>query len=316
MVPDDDALRRLIQGLSRGVLEGHVKNLRDHNGLRQLVASGAIEQRQVNEAYRGYAREVSAEYGRRVTDLSVRYYAELLEVGNEYSRQFYERVMNGMGSTPATARAPLQPIPLEMYGHLGGRAVARFELSNEQLTTTQVSFVVSPLRGPGPEVFRPIVMIEPQHFALASGAVQTVAISVVLEPGMFVVGHLYSGTVEVIGFPEVALALTVWAADPPAVPEPMPDPPAAAPEPLPDPTAVVDPPPEVQSEAVRPTVARKRVPRTSTSGDRPAKRTAAAAKKTATAAKPAKAAKAAKAAKKEPPAAGTRTRRRPAADES
>ncbi|MBA2390307.1 MAG: hypothetical protein H0V67_08625 [Geodermatophilaceae bacterium] len=228
MVPDEDALRRLIQGLSRGVLEGHVKNLRDHNGLRQLVASGAIEQREVNEAYRSYAREVSGEYGRKITDLSVRYYSELLEAGNEYSRQFYERVMNGLNGTPAAPRAPLQPIPLEMYGHLGGRAVARFELSNEQPAVTQVSFVVSPLRGPGYEVFRPIVMIDPQQFQLVSGAVQTVTISIVLEPSMFVVGHLYSGTVEVLGFPDVALALTVWAADPPTVPEAPPAPPVAA----------------------------------------------------------------------------------------
>lgn len=238
MVPDDDALRRLIQGLSRGVLEGHVKNLRDHNGLRQLVASGAIDQREVNEAYRSYAREVSGEYGRRITDLSVRYYAELLELSNEYSRQFYDRVTNGAAATPVAARAPLAPLPLEMYGHLGGRAVATFELSNEQPATAAVSFLVSPLRGPGADVFRPIVMIEPAQFQLSSGAVETVTISIALEPAMFAVGHVYSGTVEVLGFPEVSLTLTVWAADPPVAAAAAP-PPASSGAPPPAPTASV-----------------------------------------------------------------------------
>src|SRR5690242_2512530 len=124
-MPAGQDLRSLVRELARGIMEGQLHNLRHYTELRELVATGAIDDRTVADAYRSYVREVSGDYNRRLTDLSVRYYSDLLELSNEFSRQFYERIL-GRISNGRAAGEPASPMPMELSGPLGGQAEGRF----------------------------------------------------------------------------------------------------------------------------------------------------------------------------------------------
>jgi hypothetical protein len=217
--PREEDVRRLIQELTRGILQGQLSNLRHYAELRTLVETGAVDQRTVSEAFRAYVREVSPDYGQRLNNLSVRYYADLLALGNEFSSRFYERVLGGVGGTRAPNGAKPPPVPMELSGPVGGHAEGRFELVNERADAVDVSYLVSPLRGPDGSVFRPIVSFTPTQAKALPSEVLSVTIRVVLEPDMFVPHRIYTGTVEIAGFPDTVLALSVWAA---AVREPEP----------------------------------------------------------------------------------------------
>jgi hypothetical protein len=214
-MPAGQDLRALVRELGRGIMEGQLHNLRHYTELRELMATGAIDDRTVADAYRSYVREVSGDYNRRLTDLSVRYYADLLELSNEFSRQFYERILGRIGDGRAAGEPP-PPMPMELSGWLGGQAEGRFELTNDTPDTVDISFLASPLRGPDGTVFRPIVVFEPARFRLQAAEAQSVSIRVMLEPAMFEPNRIYTGMVEVLGFPDVSLALSVWASSAPA----------------------------------------------------------------------------------------------------
>jgi hypothetical protein len=255
-----DQVRQLIQELSRSILQDHMRNLRHYNELRQLVASGAVDQRTVDEAYTAYAREVGPHYARRIADLTIRHYGSLLELGNEYSQRFYERVLGGLTSSQEP-RTAIVPTPIELHGQLGGWAAGRFELSNEQPEPATISFLMSPLRGPGSEVFRPVVMIDPIQFTLPPGEVQPVTIRIQLESELFQPARIYTGTVEVVGYPGVALALSVWAS--PAATEPVSVEVPAAPVP-PPPGPVVTDEPTTEPVAAKPAGRGKAAKKTAT----------------------------------------------------
>jgi hypothetical protein len=222
-VVGEEDIQQLIQELSRGVVEGQLRNLRHYNELRELITLGAVDQAGVYQAYRSYVSEVSAEYKQRITDLSVRYYADLFDLGNEFSRRFYDRVLEGSANGRSEAPGPTRPVPVELSGPLGGQADTRFEIANDRGETVDVSFLVSPLRGPDGSIFRPIAIVEPNRARVQHGEVLSVLLRIILEPGLFRPDQIYTGTLEVIGFPDVALALSIWASEPvPVTSDPVP----------------------------------------------------------------------------------------------
>lgn len=213
MTGTESDLRELVTRLSRQVIEDHLRNLRSHNEVRQLVARGLVDQRVVDEAYWAYAREEGERYRRRIADLSVRYYGELLELGNEWSERFYARLLGAVHPNGDGAAPPV-PVPVELTGAIGGYAETRFQLSNDRDVPVGIGFLVGPFQGPGGEPFRPIVTLHPPTLDLPPGGTGSVTLRVLLEPGLFEVGRIYTSTVEVVGHPGVALALSVWATSP------------------------------------------------------------------------------------------------------
>ncbi len=207
--PEED-LRELITRLSRQLLEEYIRNVASHNEVRQLVTAGILDQRTVDKAYLDYMRTEGERYRRRAAEESIRYYGELVRLGTDWSKGFYDRLMRGLRE-PATASAAPQPYHVELSAPVGEWAGTSFEVSNDSAAPTRVTFVTAPFRGPADEVFRPIMKIEPESFVLAPAAVERVSLRVLLQAELFQTGRIYTSTVEVDGRPGLALVLSAWA---------------------------------------------------------------------------------------------------------
>ena len=234
-------LRELLSQLSRQFLAENMRNVAAHNEVRQLVSQGVLDQSTVDRAYVEYARHEGERYFRRAADSTIRYYGELAALGTEWSKGFYDRLLDGL-ATPSTE--PPRPVHVELSATAGAWAGTRFELTNEQDVAVSTTFVVAPFRGPAGEVFRPVVVIEPASLILAPGAVAAVSLRVLMDPQLFQVGRIYTSTVEVDGHPGLSLILSAWALAP--QPEPGPTP---GPEPAPAEPPVTETPGHASAEA-------------------------------------------------------------------
>ena len=86
-------LRRLVHSTANRMLEESLRNLRQHNEVRRLVARGDLTDLELNAAYHDYERQAGAFYRQAVADLTVRYHASLAELGVDYSRRFYDEIL-------------------------------------------------------------------------------------------------------------------------------------------------------------------------------------------------------------------------------
>jgi hypothetical protein len=243
-------LRRLVHSTANRMLEESLRNLRQHNEVRRLIARGELTDLELNAAYHDYERQAAAIYRQAVADLTVRYHASLAELGVDYSRRFYEEVLakyssgdgdrqNGAGpswsfsttvgrgdgepsvAAPTAAPAGDGPRPkrvaLELHAPLGAVASGAFSLENRRDEPADVSFVVSSWTASDGRVVDVPVVLSPPELQIAPRASADVTIAVRLLPDVFAPDQLYTTSVVVKGYDGLELLLTVWA-------EPVPGP--------------------------------------------------------------------------------------------
>lgn len=228
---DDRDLRRAVQQLANDTLQDTLANVRHHSEVRRLVARGDLTDHDLAAAYSDYAQHSGPEYRRSVADLTVRYYAALAELANDYSRRFYEQVVAGLappptddrvewsvrseppggetaGSRPSTPPAPR--IPMELHAAPGHVATRSFSLDNRRDEAVTVSFEVSSWRGSDGRVFDNPVVVVPEWVQLPANGRADVTVSVRLRPELYAPDHLYTATVAVRGHDGLTLLLNAW----------------------------------------------------------------------------------------------------------
>jgi len=239
MQGDDSSLRQLVDELSSAALRDLLRNVRHHTELRRQIASGMLDERQVNQAYREYARHEGAAYRQQVSDITLQYYSDLADLGNQYSGQFYSNVLdgsafgfpmespNGNGASPrvdttrgngtsASPAAEAEEVPIELHGPPGREVMATFALENTETRPVALELDVGPCEGPGDESFMAPLTVHPARFVLEPGASRSITLRLVLLNSVFTPGLLYRLPVYVRGPGNMVLRITIWAEEPDA----------------------------------------------------------------------------------------------------
>lgn len=230
MNDDDRDLRRAVQQLANDTLQDTLANVRHHSEVRRLVARGDLSDQELAVAYSDYVQQSGPEYRRTVADLTVRYYAALADLANDYSRRFYEQVVSGLApptddrvpwsvrpeapnGEAAGSRSPTTPaarVPMELHAAAGHVATGAFSLDNRRDEAVTVSFEVSSWRGSDGRVFDNPVVLVPEWVQLPANGRADVTVSVRLRPELYAPDHLYTATVAVRGHDGLTVLLNAW----------------------------------------------------------------------------------------------------------
>jgi hypothetical protein len=233
-------LRRLVHSTANRMLEESLRNLRQHNEVRRLIARGDLTDLELNAAYHDYERQAGAFYRQAIADLTVRYHASLAELGVDYSRRFYDEILTkyadgvegrpaGAGpswsfttsaggpdataSSRATSVDGQRPkrVALELHAPSGAVASGAFTLENRRDETAEVSFEVSRWTASDGSLVEVPVVLSPPELQIAARASADVTIAVRLVPDVFALDQLYTASIVVKGYDGLELVLTVWA---------------------------------------------------------------------------------------------------------
>ena len=236
-------LRRLVHSTANRMLEESLRNLRQHNEVRRLIARGDLTDLELNAAYHDYERQAGAFYRQAVADLTVRYHASLAELGVDYSRRFYDEILtkyaDGVEGRPERGRDQLvfyylragqdatassrattvdgqrpKRVALELHVPSGAVASGAFTLENRRDEPADVSFEVSRWTASDGSLVEVPVVLSPPELQIAPLASVDVTIAVRLVPDVFALDQLYTTSIVVKGYDGLELVLTVWAEPP------------------------------------------------------------------------------------------------------
>lgn len=164
---------------------------------------------------------------RRLADLNVRYYEQLLKGGQSLSDQWVEAVERVMPDRPdaradghrterhhtngrANGADGPRRVPMSLHAASGETARGSISLENKERTETEVSFLVSDFTSSDGDSIRPALAVEPERFRLGPLEERVVVLQVPLEPDLFPPGKIFRGAVAVRGYDDLELALTIW----------------------------------------------------------------------------------------------------------
>jgi hypothetical protein len=158
-------------------------------------------------------RVVPDGWPRRLADLNVRYYQEILRGTQSLTDEWLDAVERAMPTRPgdrnARAEGPRR-IPMSLHAKVGESAKGSMSLRNKERAETEISFLVSDLTSSEGEFIRPSITIIPDRFSLGPLEERVVVIEVEIEPDLFPPGKQFRGAVAVRGYDNLELALTVW----------------------------------------------------------------------------------------------------------
>lgn len=164
-------------------------------------------------------RVVPDGWPRRLADLNVRYYEELLKGTQALTDQWLdavERVAPGRqserterGERGGHADGPRR-VPMSLHANLGEVARGSISLHNKERSETEISFVVSDFKSSDGDSISPDITVLPERFRLGPLEERIVVLEVVIEPDLFPPGKLFRGAVAVRGYHNLELSLTVW----------------------------------------------------------------------------------------------------------
>jgi hypothetical protein len=165
-------------------------------------------------------RVVPDGWPRRLADLNVRYFEEVLKGSQALTDQWLDAVERVVPTRPGDHRerpgdvpSP-RIIPMSLHAGVGETARGSISLRNNERVETEISFLVSDFTASDGGSIRPIVSVLPQRFVLGPYQERVVVIEVQLEPELFPPGQLFRGAVAVRGYDNLELALTVWSDEP------------------------------------------------------------------------------------------------------
>ena len=154
---------------------------------------------------------------RRLVDLNVRYYEELLKGSQALSDQWFDEVQRvvpawppGRGEDSESQERPRRVVAMSLHAATGETARGTLTLRNQERTGTHISFLVSDFTSSDGESIRAAIAVVPERFELAPFEERVVVVEVVLEPDTFLPGKVFRGTVAVRGYDNLELSLSVW----------------------------------------------------------------------------------------------------------
>ena len=158
-------------------------------------------------------RVVPDGWPRRLADLNVRYYEELLRGTQSLTDEWLDVVERVMPTRPGD-RAPHtegpRRVPMSLHARAGETAKGSISLQNKERAETEISFLASDLTSSDGQSIRPTITVLPDRFSLGPLEERVVVIEVALDPDLFPPGKQFRGAVAVRGYDNLELALTVW----------------------------------------------------------------------------------------------------------
>lgn len=165
-------------------------------------------------------RVVPDGWPRRLADLNVRYFEEVLKGTQALTDQWFDAVERVVPTRPADhreradgVRSP-RLIPMSLHATVGETARGSISLRNNEQVETEISFLVSDFTSNDGRSIRPVVTVLPERFVLGPYDERVVVIEVQLEPDLFPPGQLFRAAVAVRGYDNLELSLTVWSDEP------------------------------------------------------------------------------------------------------
>jgi hypothetical protein len=158
-------------------------------------------------------RVVPDGWPRRLADLNVRYYEELLKGTQSLTDEWLDAVERVMPARPSdrTSRAEgPRRVPMSLHARVGETAKGSISLQNKERVETEISFLASDLTSSDGHSIRPSIKVFPDRFSLGPLEERVVVIEVALEPELFPPGKQFRGAVAVRGYDNLELSLTVW----------------------------------------------------------------------------------------------------------
>jgi hypothetical protein len=158
-------------------------------------------------------RVVPDGWPRRLADLNVRYYEEILKGTQTLTDEWLDAVERVMPTRPRDrdghAEGPRR-VPMSLHAKVGESANGSISLRNKERAEREISFLASDLTSSDGESIRPSITVLPDRFSLGPLEERVVVIEVALEPDLFPPGKQFRGAVAVRGYDNLELALTVW----------------------------------------------------------------------------------------------------------
>lgn len=158
-------------------------------------------------------RVVPEGWPRRLADLNVRYFEEILKGTQSLTDEWLDAVERVMPTRPSDRDARVdgpRRVPISLHAKVGESAKGSISLRNKERAETEISFLVSDLTSSDGVSIRPNITVVPDRFLLGPLEERAVVIEVALEPDLFPPGKQFRGAVAVRGYDNLELALTVW----------------------------------------------------------------------------------------------------------
>jgi hypothetical protein len=165
-------------------------------------------------------RVVPDGWPRRLADLNVRYFEEVLKGAQALTDQWLDAVERVVPTRPSDHREPSDGlraprlIPMSLHAAVGQTARGSISLRNNERVETEISFLVSDFTSSDGRSIRPVMEVLPERFVLGPYQERVVVLEVKLEPELFPPGKLFLGAVAVRGYDNLELSLTVWSDEP------------------------------------------------------------------------------------------------------
>jgi hypothetical protein len=165
-------------------------------------------------------RVVPDGWPRRLADLNVRYFEEVLKGTQALTDQWLDAVERAVPTRPEDRRdssdgvAGPRLIPMSIHATVGETARGSISLRNNEEFETEISFLVSDFTASDGRSIRPVVAVLPERFVLGPHQERVVVLEVRLEPDLFPPGTLFRGAVAVRGYDNLELSVTVWSDEP------------------------------------------------------------------------------------------------------
>ena len=178
---------------------------------KQTLGPGeALQQR-----YAEFVVAESSRYLGQLAEASLQYYQLLASMGVESANRFFEQVLQVEGTQPQPPKRQA-PAALMFRGMRGHSASNAFLVTNNRNQAIDVSFdVTEVVSADGETRFRPSVQFTPETCRLAARSQQVVECSLLLSD-QFQARQTHSGHIQVVGFPEMAIRISVQVDEPAA----------------------------------------------------------------------------------------------------
>ena len=165
-----------------------------------------------NELQKQYSDFVVSQAPRVLTQLSeagINYYSTLADIGIQTMNSYVDSVMRTLESTPQTDTGASEPTSLLFHGIKGQSASNAFVVSNNRDKPIDVAFdVTDVVRQDGDERFKPKAKFTPSKCQLPPNSDRVVQCTIPLT-NQFDEDQSYNGSILVVGFPEMAMRITI-----------------------------------------------------------------------------------------------------------
>jgi hypothetical protein len=218
---DASQFSKSFEEVSSRYMEEYARNVERYVQFVSGIASKAPKpplRGTIQERYAEFVRTEGPKVSGTLAEAGLNYYKAVLNTGIEVASRFMEGVILPEKKTAPGSGAG--PAALLFQGRPGDSPTNAFAVSNDRNQPVAVRFETTELRAEdGSAAFKPEVTFSPDSCVLGARAEQVVRCSILLTE-QFRPGQIYRGQIQVVGFPDMTMNVSVRveedAADKPA----------------------------------------------------------------------------------------------------